>query len=38
VAVDTAAPLLDEAEARSIKTGETVDVEARSVIVLRKVF
>ncbi|HWG93050.1 MAG TPA: glycogen debranching protein GlgX [Mycobacteriales bacterium] len=38
VAVDTSAPMRDEAEARTFKTGEPVDVEARSVLVLRKVF
>ena len=38
VAVDTAAPMLDDAESRSVKTGEAVTVEARSVLVLRKVF
>jgi len=38
VAIDTAAPLLDDAEARSVKTGEPIGVEARSVLVLRRVF
>ena len=38
VAVDTAAPMLGEAEDRTHKTGEAIDVEARSVLVLRKVF
>ena len=38
VAVDTAAPMLDDAEERSVKTGQPVPVEARSVLVLRKVF
>jgi isoamylase len=38
VAVDTSAPMRDEAEARTFKTGEPVDVEARAVLVLRKVF
>ena len=36
--VDTHAPMLDEAESRSVKTGEPVQVEARAVLVLRKVF
>ena len=38
VAVDTAAPLLDDADPRSVKTGDAVEVDARSVRVLRKVF
>ncbi len=38
VAIDTHAPMLDDADARSVKTGEAVPVEARSVLVLRKVF
>ena len=38
VAVDTAAPLLDEALERSMKPGQPVMVEARAVLVLRKVF
>jgi len=38
VAIDTAAPLLDDAEPRSVKTSESINVEARSVLVLRKVF
>ncbi|HVE73859.1 MAG TPA: glycogen debranching protein GlgX [Mycobacteriales bacterium] len=38
VIVDTAAPLLDEAESRSVKTGDPHEVEARSVVVLHKVF
>jgi glycogen operon protein len=38
VAVDTAAPMLDEAQERTYKTGETFAVEARAVLVLRKVF
>ena len=38
VAIDTAAPMLADAEERTIKTGETFVVEARSVQVLRKVF
>jgi len=38
VEVDTAAPMLTEAEDRTVKTGEPVDVEARAVLVLRKVF
>ncbi|MCW2777377.1 MAG: glgX, partial [Frankiales bacterium] len=38
VAIDTAAPLLDDAESRTVKTGEAVPVDARSVLVLRKVF
>ncbi|MDP9496344.1 MAG: glycogen debranching protein GlgX [Actinomycetota bacterium] len=38
VTVDTAAPLLDEAEPRSVKTGESLPVDARSVLVLEKVF
>ncbi|MCW2615433.1 MAG: glgX, partial [Frankiales bacterium] len=38
VEVDTAAPLLGDVEPRSAKTGEALEVEARSVQVLRKVF
>ncbi|MCW2667307.1 MAG: glgX [Frankiales bacterium] len=38
VEIDSAAPMLDDAEARSVKLGEAIDVEARSVLVLRKVF
>jgi len=38
VAVDTAAPLLDDAEQRTVKTGQSMPVEARSVLVLQKVF
>ena len=38
VEVDTAAPMLDEAEARSWKTQEPVPVDARSVLLLRKAF
>ncbi len=38
VSIDTAAPLLYEAEDRLIKTGEPIPVDARSVLVLRKVF
>ena len=38
VEIDTAAPMLDEAETRTFKTSETFEVEARAVLVLRKVF
>jgi glycogen operon protein len=38
VEIDTHAPMLDDAEHRSVKTGEAFDVEARSVVLLRKVF
>ena len=38
VVIDTAAPLLDDTEPRSVKTGEVFPVDARSVLVLRKVF
>jgi glycogen operon protein len=38
VEVDTHAPLAGTAQERSFKPGETVDIEARSVIVLRRVF
>jgi isoamylase len=38
VAVDTAAPMLADAETQSAKTGEPIEVEARSVRVLRRVF
>jgi len=38
VEIDTAAPLLGDVEAQTAKTGEPVQVDARSVQVLRKVF
>jgi glycogen operon protein len=38
VEVDTAAPMLGDVEAQTVKTGEPVAVDARSVQVLRKVF
>jgi len=38
VEIDTAAPMLGDVEDRTVKTGEPVEVEARSVQVLRKVF
>jgi isoamylase len=38
VVVDTAAPMLADAESRSVKTGEPVEVDARCVLVLQRVF
>jgi isoamylase len=38
VVVDTYAPMLDDAEQRSAKTGEAMPVEARSIVVLRQAF
>jgi glycogen operon protein len=38
VELDTAAPMLGEVEDRTLKTGEAQAVDARSVLVLRKVF
>jgi glycogen operon protein len=38
IAIDTAAPMLDEAESRAAKTGEPIEVDARSVLVLQRVF
>ncbi|GAC1609314.1 MAG: glycogen debranching protein GlgX [Mycobacteriales bacterium] len=38
VAIDTAAPMLVDAESRTVKTGEAVEVDARSVLVLQRVF
>jgi glycogen operon protein len=38
VEVDTAAPMLGDVEAQTAKSGEPVQVDARSVQVLRKVF
>jgi glycogen operon protein len=38
VAVDTAAPMLDDAESRTMKTGEPIEVDARSMLVLQRVF
>jgi isoamylase len=38
IEVDTHAPMLDEADARTLKNGEALTVESRSVMVLRKAF
>jgi len=38
VEIDTAAPMLGDAEERSAKIGEAIEVDARSVRVLRKIF
>ncbi len=38
VEIDTAAPMLGDVEDRTVKTGESVEIDARSVQVLRKVF
>ena len=38
VEVDTHAPLVDTAQERSFKPGETVEIEGRSIIVLRRAF
>jgi len=38
IAVDSAAPMLGDVDPRTAKTGEPVEVDARSVQVLRKVF
>ena len=38
VEIDTAAPMLGDVEPQSAKTGEPLEMEARSVQVLRKVF
>ena len=38
VVLDTHAPMLDDADQRSVKTAEAFGVEARSVVLLRKVF
>jgi isoamylase len=38
VEIDTAAPMLGDAETQSAKSGEPIQVDARSVQVLRKVF
>lgn len=38
VVLDTHAPMLDDADQRSVKTAEAFVVEARSVVLLRKVF
>ena len=38
VAIDTAAPMRDQAEGRAFKTGEPIEVDARSILVLRRVF
>jgi isoamylase len=38
VEIDTAAPMLGDVEARTAKSGERIPVDARSVLVLRKVF
>jgi isoamylase len=38
VVIDTNAPLLDQAEERSMKSGETFAVESRTILVLQKLF
>jgi glycogen operon protein len=38
VAIDTASPLREQAESRAFKTGEPIEVDARSILVLRRVF
>jgi glycogen operon protein len=38
VAIDTASPLREQAEGRAFKTGEPIEVDARSILVLRRVF
>ncbi|MCW2725262.1 MAG: glgX [Frankiales bacterium] len=38
VTINTAAPLLPDVDAQTVKTGEPYEVEARSVQILRKVF
>jgi isoamylase len=38
VVVDTHAPMLDDADPRTVKTGQTISVEARSILLLQQVF
>jgi hypothetical protein len=38
VIVDTSAPLVDQAEERAMKSGETFEVESRSVLLLQKLY
>jgi isoamylase len=38
IEIDTAAPMYDDAEARTVKTGERLEVDARAVFVLRRVY
>jgi glycogen operon protein len=38
VVIDTNAPLLDQAEERAMKSGETFPVESRSILVLQKLY
>ena len=38
VVIDTASPMLGDAEVRTVKTVEPVDVDARSILVLQRVF
>jgi glycogen operon protein len=38
VVVDTAAPMAPDADPRAVKTGEAIEVEPRSVLVLEQVF
>jgi isoamylase len=38
VIVDTHAPMLTDVDPRAVKNGETLDVEARSIVVLQQVF
>jgi glycogen operon protein len=36
--IDTSAPMLDDADPRTVKTGETIAVEPRAILVLQQVF
>jgi len=38
VVIDTHAPMLDDADPRSVKTGDRIAVEARSILVLRQAY
>ena len=38
VVIDTSAPLVDQAEERAMKSGETFPVEPRSILVLQKLY
>jgi isoamylase len=38
VVIDTSAPLVDQAEERAMKSGETFEVESRTILVLQKLY
>ena len=38
VEIDSAAPMMDDADPRTVRNGKAVDVDARSILVLRRIF